>query len=121
MLKSLAQSLTKLQLSNSLSNNSNKLLFHTGARLNQQKQEKDDIDKNEFQRELSSGIKNLERLGVIKNHWSWPKYNRIIYPPQPDGEPMKNPFFHHQRLFIKYPAKKLWYPAFMVNYALILK
>ncbi len=102
-------------------------------------------DENEpYQTDRSNGIKNLEKLGIAKPHWSWPKYNRTIFPPTEDGVPLMNPvrsilfssvlnqseiithiymiiqFVHHQRNFIKYSAKKLWYPAFLVSYKRIL-
>ena len=51
----------------------------------------DKIDDSEYQQDLSSGIKNLESLGLAKPYWSWPQYNRIIYPPTEDGKPLKNP------------------------------
>ncbi len=51
----------------------------------------DKIDDSEYQQDLSSGIKNLENLGLAKPYWSWPQYNRIIYPPTEDGKPLKNP------------------------------
>ena len=75
---------------------------------------KNEIDENEFNKEKSFGTKNLEQLGMIKSSMSWPQYNRIIYPPMPDGKPMRNPCVHHMRNFIRYPMEKLWYPAFLV-------
>ena len=45
----------------------------------------------EFQKDASTGIRNLERIGKAKPTWSWPQYNRIVYPPSEDGEPIKNP------------------------------
>ncbi len=50
-------------------------------------------DEMEFQKDVSSGIRNLEKLGIIKPYMSWPQYNRIVYPPSNDGIPMKNPVF----------------------------
>jgi hypothetical protein len=46
---------------------------------------------DEFQEDKSFGVKNLEQVGIINKHMSWPQYNRIIYPPTEDGTPMKNP------------------------------
>jgi len=45
----------------------------------------------EFQEDKSFGVKNLERVDLINKHMSWPQYNRIIYPPNENGTPMKNP------------------------------
>ncbi|CAF0823141.1 unnamed protein product [Brachionus calyciflorus] len=78
----------------------------------EQEGEEDEFDK---QRLASAKIRNLERLGTIKSHYSWPQYNRIIYPPAQNGQPIRNPFVHHMRHFIKYPAKKMWYPAFLIR------
>jgi large subunit ribosomal protein L22 len=72
-------------------------------------------DAEEFQRYQRQNIKGLENLGVAKSNWSWPKYNRIVYPPQEEGEPKRNAFVHHMRTFIKYSPKKLWFPAVMVK------
>lgn len=59
-------------------------------------------------------LKQLDKLGLLKDKWIWPKYNRIIYPPQAPDEPKRNAFVHHMKNYIKYPAKKLWFPAVMV-------
>lgn len=68
------------------------VLFHTNTAFFVNKQEKtpeeDDFD---IQRKQSAMLKNLERLGTIKNHISWPQYNRIIYPPNEDGKTIRNP------------------------------
>lgn len=68
------------------------VLFHTNAAFfvnNQEKtSEEDDFD---IQRKQSTVLKNLERLGSIKSHISWPQYNRIIYPPNEDGKTIRNP------------------------------
>jgi len=45
----------------------------------------------EYQSDKSSGIRNLEKIGLAKQSWSWPQYNRVIYPPTEDGKPMINP------------------------------
>jgi hypothetical protein len=50
---------------------------------------------DEFQEDKSFGVKNLEQVGIINKHMSWPQYNRIIYPPTEDGTPMKNPVSIH--------------------------
>ncbi len=63
----------------------------------------------------SVNIKGLEDMGILKTHWSWPKYNRIIYPPQKEGEPKVTPFVHHMRSYIKYSPKKMWLTASMVR------
>jgi hypothetical protein len=78
------------------------------------KKNKDKIDEKEFTTEKSFGTKNLEELGMIRKNMVWPQFNRIIYPPMPDGKLIKNPFVNHMRNFIRYPAEKLWYPAFLV-------
>ncbi len=58
-------------------------------------QQSNQDEENElFQSDKSSGIKNLEKLGIAKPHWSWPKYNRTIFPPSEDGVPLINPVFH---------------------------
>lgn len=68
------------------------VLFHTNATFFVNKQEKSlDEDDFDLQRKESAKIKNLERLGSIKSHISWPQYNRIIYPPTEDGKPIRNP------------------------------
>ena len=54
----------------------------------------------EYQNDKSSGIKNLERLGLAKKNWSWPQYNRVIYPPTEDGKPMINPVCNIFLIFI---------------------
>ena len=48
-------------------------------------------DEFKYQNDESSGIRNLEKLGMAKSYWSWPQYNRVIYPPNEDGKPMINP------------------------------
>ena len=67
---------------------------------------KNDADAEfEYQNDKSSGIKNLERIGLAKKAWSWPQYNRVIYPPTEDGKPMINPvriLFSHLIAFEKF-------------------
>jgi hypothetical protein len=58
-------------------------------------------------------IKGLQDVGILKPGWSWPKYNRIIYPPD-SGVSKVTPFVHHMRPFIKYSPKKMWLTASMV-------
>lgn len=66
--------------------------FHSSACLKQQKNTKNEEEIEDFASDLSSGLKNLERIGLVKSCWSWPKYNRTVYPPIEDGsEPIKNP------------------------------
>ena len=69
--------------------------YHTSSimRQGQGKNEKSAADEDvpEFQTDLSSGLKNLERVGLAKYSWSWPQYNRIVYPPTEDGKPIKTP------------------------------
>ena len=67
-------------------------------------------------------LKNLSKLGLAKDDWSWPKYNRIIYPPRSadDNRGPVTPFVHHMRTYIKYSPKKLWYPAVMVRPLLLI-
>ena len=48
-------------------------------------------DEIKYQNDESTGIRNLEKLGIAKPYWSWPQYNRVIYPPTEDGKPMINP------------------------------
>jgi hypothetical protein len=48
-------------------------------------------DEFKYQNDESTGIRNLEKLGIAKPYWSWPQYNRVIYPPTEDGKPMINP------------------------------
>jgi hypothetical protein len=68
-------------------------LIHTNNKNFSSSKESNDvkIDKPEFHRDVSSGLRNLEKLGVIKPYMSWPQYNRIIYPPTEDGKSLKNP------------------------------
>ncbi len=103
-----------------LSNNAPQMLlknnFITLSQTYSQAKNESKEDELEFQQDVSSGIKNLEKMGMAKAYWSWPQYNRIIYPPAEDGVPLKNPFVHHMRTFIKYDQQKLWYPAFMVKF-----
>jgi hypothetical protein len=95
-----------------------------------------DVNDPLYQKDYSNKTRMLERLGMINPNMGWPQYNRIIYPPNEDNETVKNPvnsvdlsltpiffklivyfykFVHHMRTHIKYPAKKLWFPAFMVQ------
>ena len=64
-------------------------------------------------------IKQLKQLGLVKENWNWPKYNRTIYPPQEKDEPRRNAYVHHMRSYIKYPPEKMWYSAAMVTYLII--
>lgn len=68
------------------------IFFHTNTAFFVNKQDKS-LEEDDFdvQRRESAKIKNLERLGSIKSHISWPQYNRIIYPPTEDGKPIRNP------------------------------
>ena len=45
----------------------------------------------------------------------WPKYNEIVYPPRPYGEPMRVAEVFHHRSNIKYSYKKMWYIASMIR------
>jgi hypothetical protein len=66
--------------------------FHSTPQIFDSSKKINDKNENlEFQKDVSSGIRNLEKLGLLKPHMSWPQYNRIIYPPTEDGKPMKNP------------------------------
>ena len=66
--------------------------IHTSSILGQGKSKAaDDQEIPEFQEDLSSGLKNLERVGLAKQKWSWPQYNRIVYPPTENGQPIRNP------------------------------
>lgn len=51
----------------------------------------EDGDLNGYLKSNLAKAKNLERMGLIKPHASWPQYNRIIYPPSEDGKPTKTP------------------------------
>lgn len=79
--------------------------IHTSQASYQMPQDDDGI---EYEEDLSSGIKNLEKLGLAKSNWSWPKYNRTVFPPTEDGVPLINPvrtflgrllFFFYKYLF----------------------
>ena len=119
-MNNLMNKLQRVSISAFRSNSGPQLLvknnFITSSQTFSQAKNEPQQDEHEFQRDISSGIKNLEKLGIAKGYWSWPQYNRIIYPPAEDGKLLKNPFVHHMRTFIKYDQQKLWYPAFMVNY-----
>jgi hypothetical protein len=65
--------------------------IHTNNKILNASRNDDKIEQHEFQKDVSSGLRNLEKLGVIKPYMSWPQYNRIIYPPSEDGKPLKNP------------------------------
>ena len=119
-MNNLINKLQRVSISALRSNSGAQLLvksnLNTSSRTFNQAKNEPQEDELEFQRDVSSGIKNMEKMGLAKGHWSWPQYNRIIYPPTEDGKPLKNPFVHHMRTFIKYDQQKLWYPAFMVKY-----
>ncbi len=53
--------------------------------------EADEEDTSLYQKEYSNKARFLEQVGMVKPHISWPRYNRIIYPPSDTGEPIKNP------------------------------
>jgi hypothetical protein len=55
------------------------------------KSEPAEEDDSLYQKEYSNKVKFLERFGMVKPHISWPQYNRIIYPPNETGEPVKRP------------------------------
>ena len=65
--------------------------IHTSSNKFVKKEEKTDDDEFDIAQKEKSKIRNLERLGVINNNISWPKYNRIIYPPTEDGKLIRNP------------------------------
>lgn len=92
MLKSLVQKGFSLSQSNARNNlitlGKTSVNIHTSPALSQIPQDDDGI---EYEQDLSSGIKNLERLGLAKSNWSWPKYNRTVFPPSEDGVPLINP------------------------------
>lgn len=137
MLKSL-QNLVVNQIRNQatskFSTNTSVLLNNKGN--NKKKDDVDDEDEFNFMKTSAGRARLLERFGVIKPDAKWPQYNRVIYPPTEDGKPTKNPvskshninkishinnfysefikYIHHMRNMIKYPAEKLWFPAFMV-------
>ena len=60
-------------------------------------------------------LKSLKDINLAKDNWIFPKYNRIIYPPQNEDEPRRNAFVHHMRTFIRSDPAKLWYPAAMIR------
>jgi hypothetical protein len=90
-------------------------LIHTTCLLNDAKPS---VVYDEFEQPFTrDNIKNLQDLGIAKPTWSWPKYNRIIYPPQTKDEPRRNAFVHHMKNYIKYSPWKLWFPAVMVLFS----
>ena len=50
-----------------------------------------DEDLNEFEKSNTARVKKLEQMGLVNKHTSWPKYNRIVYPPSEDGKSTKTP------------------------------
>ena len=60
-------------------------------------------------------IKSLKDVGLAKDDWIWPKYNRILYPPQARDEPRRSAFVHHMKTYIHIDYDKLWYPATMIR------
>ena len=91
--------------------NSSPLLATSVTHLSSKVEQRDEL----FEKEYKSKVKYLEQFGLVKSHISWPQYNRIIYPPSENGQDEVKPFVHHMRSFIKYPAKKLWYPAHLIR------
>ena len=70
--------------------------FFTSATFQNKSSAKKDKEKEAdenlaYHQDLNTGIESLERLGVAKSYWSWPQYNRVIYPPTEDGKPSKTP------------------------------
>jgi len=59
--------------------------FHTTRLIAQQE------DTLEYEQDKSNGIKTLEKLGLAKAEWSWPKYNRTVFPPSEDGIQLVTP------------------------------
>jgi hypothetical protein len=102
--------------------NTNKILFkqqrlvQTSLNAFNDKNTKQPVKYEEYEEPFKNmDIKNLEDIGVLKKKWSWPKYNRIIYPPSKDGEPKVTPFVHHMRTYIQTNPQKLWFTASMVR------
>lgn len=67
------------------------LASNTSSKTDGKKTSKEVDDEFKYQNDDSSGIKNLEKLGLAKPSWSWPQYNRVIYPPTEDGKPSVTP------------------------------
>jgi hypothetical protein len=65
--------------------------IHTSNKIFNASRNDENVNDTEFQKDVSSGLRNLEKLGIIKPYMSWPQYNRIIYPPTEDGKLLKNP------------------------------
>lgn len=118
---------------------SGSLLSRNSSNESGKKEEDEFEDVFDYQKSNAQKVKFLEHFGIIKDYAKWPKYNRIIYPPSEDGKLIKNPvisicfylpkersyswianfkFIHHMRCMIKYPAEKLWFPAFLVYFCL---
>jgi hypothetical protein len=57
------------------------------------KNDDDDKDDHLYQRDETTGIKNLMEIDKVKPYMSWPQYNRIIYPPPSAENPdiIRNP------------------------------
>lgn len=51
----------------------------------------DDDDIFGFNKSSAAKANMLSRFGLVKPYAKWPQYNRIVYPPQSDGKPTKNP------------------------------
>jgi hypothetical protein len=108
---------------NILSQQQSKCLIHLNTKLlNTKKTDSTTTTKNDnrsfedFQEPSKFlNLKQLEKAGLAKDYWSWPKYNRTIYPPQSKDEPRRNAFVHHMRTYIKGQQKTLWYPAVMIR------
>lgn len=98
---------------------STKCLIHTSSCLLEEKKQKHESSDNAFQDyekpEKYLNLKSLSKLGLAKDHWQWPKHNRILFPPQTKDEPRRNAFVHHMRSFIHYDPVKLWYPAYLIR------
>lgn len=90
MLKNLVKSLNLIQINKNLINPSVHK-FSSSSYLSNKVGKEEEKDEFDYQRQESAKVKNLERMGMIKSHISWPQYNRVIYPPSEDGVPLKNP------------------------------
>ncbi|XP_071087657.1 large ribosomal subunit protein uL22m-like [Haliotis cracherodii] len=67
---------------------------------------------------ISTAYKNTDfdkSLGFRRKSWKWEKYNRIVYPPQKEGQNIRPAEICHARFQIKYSPLKMWYIAVMIR------
>ena len=60
---------------------------------NNKKNKKNDVDDDDdafgYMKSNAAKARLLERFGMIKPYAKWPQYNRVVYPPSTDGNPVK--------------------------------